>query len=397
MTTGFSIKEMAKLVGQYIGKDGSNIPVLPHPDFWMPLSSNINLLEGFGDVTFTRAGPATYTNKSGELTTAAVDEPRFEKEGILIEGEGTNESLDSGDPLVWSFSGSDNTLVTAEAGQNIDGTNTVHKVEVIAEGVYIFVGADEQINSSEGDTWTYSVWVKEGNVSTGLLGLFDGDILLGEREEIQLTSEWQRFSITRALPNDVSRIRAYVYVEGGNPAVGSTIFVSSQQLEQLPFASSYIPTEGSPVTRAADKLVFNSNGNVPSGQAMTVALDFDAAGYSPDGLNRLFSYYPEGDSFLCYLSETVGTLRIGKGGYIYSIQDMIPPTEGTVAVALDSRGVSGYVDGQQELSPQPMPFNEGTGDFYIGSLTNESRRLFGHIRNFRIWHQTLTNEQIKLI
>ncbi|WP_429969512.1 hypothetical protein, partial [Escherichia coli] len=36
-----------------------------------------------------RASGATYINKSGVLTVAEVDEPRFEREGLLIEGQRT--------------------------------------------------------------------------------------------------------------------------------------------------------------------------------------------------------------------------------------------------------------------------------------------------------------------
>ncbi len=38
-------------------------------------------------VKFKRASKATYINKSGVLTEAAIDEPRFERDGLLIEGK----------------------------------------------------------------------------------------------------------------------------------------------------------------------------------------------------------------------------------------------------------------------------------------------------------------------
>lgn len=41
-------------------------------------------------VPFSRASSATYINKSGALTIAEINEPRFEKEGLLIEGQRTN-------------------------------------------------------------------------------------------------------------------------------------------------------------------------------------------------------------------------------------------------------------------------------------------------------------------
>lgn len=44
-------------------------------------------------VNFSRASTATYINKSGELKTAEINEPRFECDGLLIEGQRTNYML----------------------------------------------------------------------------------------------------------------------------------------------------------------------------------------------------------------------------------------------------------------------------------------------------------------
>ncbi|MBD4209537.1 phage tail protein, partial [Xanthomonas citri pv. citri] len=52
-------------------------------------------------VSFKRASGATYINKSGVLTVAEVDEPRFEREGLLIEGQRTNYHLNSLTPSKW--------------------------------------------------------------------------------------------------------------------------------------------------------------------------------------------------------------------------------------------------------------------------------------------------------
>ena len=55
-------------------------------------------------VKFKRASKATYINKSGVLTEAAIDEPRFEKYGLLIEGQRTNLLINSTNPSKWNKS-----------------------------------------------------------------------------------------------------------------------------------------------------------------------------------------------------------------------------------------------------------------------------------------------------
>ncbi|WP_236942263.1 tail fiber protein, partial [Escherichia sp. MOD1-EC6153] len=77
--------------------------IQPLPDVWIPFNDSLDMITGFapgyksitvGDdvitlpsekvVSFTRASTATYINKSGVLTEAAIDEPRFERDGLLI-------------------------------------------------------------------------------------------------------------------------------------------------------------------------------------------------------------------------------------------------------------------------------------------------------------------------
>ncbi|MEF9714235.1 phage tail protein, partial [Escherichia coli] len=81
----------------------------PLPDVWIPFNDSLDMITGFapgyksitvGDdvitlpsekvVSFTRASTATYIDKSGCFAESAINEPRFEKDGLLIEGQRTN-------------------------------------------------------------------------------------------------------------------------------------------------------------------------------------------------------------------------------------------------------------------------------------------------------------------
>ena len=68
---------------------------LSNPLLDMPLNNNLAMKQGNGQATFTRAGTATYIDIYGVLQTAKVDEPRFEKQGLLMEGVSTNLFLNS--------------------------------------------------------------------------------------------------------------------------------------------------------------------------------------------------------------------------------------------------------------------------------------------------------------
>ncbi|EFE0676371.1 phage tail protein, partial [Escherichia coli] len=71
-------------------------------------------------INFSRASTATYINKSGELKTAEINEPRFECDGLLIEGQRTNFFQNSTDPSKWNKSTS---LDVTETGTDSFGFN----------------------------------------------------------------------------------------------------------------------------------------------------------------------------------------------------------------------------------------------------------------------------------
>ncbi|NAG96404.1 phage tail protein, partial [Escherichia coli] len=104
--------------------------IQPLPDVWIPFNDSLDMITGFspsykkivigddeitmpGDkvVKFKRASTATYINKSGVFSVAKIDEPRFEKEGLLIEGQRTNYFVKSNTPAEWTST------------SNIDKTN----------------------------------------------------------------------------------------------------------------------------------------------------------------------------------------------------------------------------------------------------------------------------------
>ena len=79
----------------------------PFPDVWAPLNDDLRLLAGIApadtitvagtsyplptkSMTFSRSTTGTYIDKAGVMQTAEIDEPRFLKQGLLIEAGATN-------------------------------------------------------------------------------------------------------------------------------------------------------------------------------------------------------------------------------------------------------------------------------------------------------------------
>ncbi len=427
MTTGFSIREMAKLVGQYIGRDGSNIPVLPHPDFWMPLSSNINLLEGFGDVTFTRAGPATYTNKSGELTSAAVDEPRFEKEGILIEGESTNHWINSNNPNAWPSVGSGISFENAEA----NGLNSrVFTVPSTYEGSERLTSIAPPLDIPTSIFTAYFTWLSGAPIVRLRFSSEINDFIADSRisledlsvensasiRESTITQTGSLIKVVVTLDDpEETQTRAEIYVETSGSAVEGSFSILGFQAEQLPFASSYIPTEGSAVTRAAESITVTAEGNLPEGNSpITLSVKVNELSirdgefhHSPQGsYHKLFAVLGDGvnsnQGELARVSRDPDGLltwrwAYGDGGTWYFGADLSRPDHSFVFTSSGNSRRTVYEEGVEialdDATREPVTLTGSV--FNIGHYGGAY--WWGHIRNFRIWHQTLTNEQIKLI
>ncbi len=86
----------------------------------MKIGDNVVQVASDKQVNFSRASTATYINKSGELKTAEINEPRFECDGLLIEGQRTNFFQNSTDPSKWNKSTS---LDVTETGTDSFGFN----------------------------------------------------------------------------------------------------------------------------------------------------------------------------------------------------------------------------------------------------------------------------------
>jgi hypothetical protein len=236
-------------------------------------------------ITFTRASTATFVGADGLIKTAASGAARFdhnpttgESLGLLVEEARTNlvrpsTSFNSGN---WVNYGTG--TVTANAATAPDGTNTAALINYI-DGE----GRQAQIFSptvAVGVTYTYSVYVKAGTSSQCNLFIQDGTGATGEGVRSISSGQnvgngWYRHKITRtivSLFND--KIFLYVNCSGG------TFYAWGAQLEAGAFPTSYIPTTGATVTRAADVATLANTGSsiFPVSAFTTVNSPYGTAG-----------------------------------------------------------------------------------------------------------------------
>jgi hypothetical protein len=224
-------------------------------------------------VTFTRASVGTFVNENGLVTTAASGAARFDHDpvtgkclGLLVEEARTNnllysEQFDNG---YWT---KNNTAVTSNAAIAPDGTLTADLLYTTTSG---FAHVSKVVGSvssapytttiylkSAGFTWAY-VYGAQGN-HFAFFNLIDGTV--GSKTAGITASSissvgngWYRCTVTQT----VTYLTFFVGPADANGSTASTasgtsgIYAWGAQLEKGAFPTSYIPTVGSTVTRAAD-------------------------------------------------------------------------------------------------------------------------------------------------
>ena len=387
---------------------------VPFPDVWIPFSDNLRMLAGYGDdikvgdytvatqASFSRASTATYIDKSGVLRTAAVNEPRFEKEGLLIEGQSTNlitksegwvSSLFADGEWVHSAKDAEGfitvnvkTVATAPEGTHVNfstATTGVHTFSLDVKktpGLYVII----RFYGSAAGPSARTIALREASTSGYTAGVAD----MGAYWRVTMADDFN------ATGSKIARI--YPAGDGGTPS-GSMTYRRTQ-LEALPFASSYIPTNGAAATRAGDVCSIPSAGNYKAvygvnAAEMTVSVNYDAV---QAGVVR----------YICTAETTGGGVSLHS--LVIRSEDLINASVliGNSQLLCAANGLAVYAQ-----IPSARKIRTALGETTFYGLTNayivrpnvdigrrgvnDSGYLFGHIRNFRIWHTALTDAQIK--
>lgn len=399
------------------------------PIYDLNSTAGFALSVGVAGTSITRGSTATYCDRQGTLQVAAVDAPRFEKAGLLVEGASTNRVTYSEDITHANWLGA--ATPTGNTDVAPDGTTTADTIADVSA-----VAFEELHQTISGLTVTdrncVSVFVKKDSTprttrfcklrlqysgSTTELNDMNFDTSTGEfllanagtptsgmtGNVEDFNNSWWRVWIENE-SQDAANTTVNIYFY---PAIGAdsgwvtdvtvtgSAIVWGFQIEALPFPSSYIPTTTAAVTRLADIINF-STANVPSKYAplneISVIIDFDIIGYT-GSQQRFWSF--EGDTYRTMYVDSNETLKVSYGAGINTLAPIVANTKYRAGMTMDGSVLKVYLDGVSlNSAAYSVPSGAITGA-NIGS-GGSSLQLYGHVSRLRIYDKALTDAEMRI-
>ena len=426
----------------------------PLPDVWIPFNDSLDMITGYspgykkvkiGDnvvqvasdkqVNFSRASTATYINKSGELKTAEINEPRFEKEGLLIEGQRTNYMLNSATPASWGKSANMN---VAEVGtdsfgftygkfvcnESLIGQSTTLNMAVVSTSGAVDVSGDnkcvttscrfktdlelllrirfEAFDGSASSNLGYAI-VNTRSLLVEITGVA-ADRLTARVSKDEATG-WifAEATIQASKETYITSAIQYAPKKGGVVESGDYIYLATPQVEDGSCVSSFIISGTTAATRASDMVtvpIKNNLYNLP----FTVLCEVHKNWYkTPNAAPRVFDTggHQTGAAIILGFGSSAdgpdGFPYCGIGGSNRRINENAGLKKMLIGMRVKSERSTCVVSNGKLSSETKTKWEyiRSTATIRIGGQTTAGlRHLFGHVRNFRLWHKELTDAQL---
>ena len=368
--------------GQWATKEGSTLAYNDENDNYKPLPFD-----------FTRASNATVVNKAGLIETVGNGIPRIDFLGntqgaLKLEPQRTNN-------IQWSdlFSASStggyyglywNAIITDNNAISPDGSLNASKVVRGTDNVVIRAGSVVTVSNE----YTATLWAKKGNYDKIMIDIGDE-----AASTITLTDEWQRIETT-ATPT----LNTHVDISMPNSASGDYIYIYGFQVEEGSYATSYIPTQGSAVTRLSDSCSQTPPDGV-IGQtegSIFIELDVNTRALSSswafslnDGTtsNYIGLRRSGGAEFFVHISVSgTTTALIGTG---------ITSGKNKISIGYASNNIIVYVNGVN-VGTDTSSNIPTTSDLQIGNLIS-NRALEDSVSGFKLYNTRLSNAELQAL
>jgi hypothetical protein len=387
-------------------------------------------------VTFTRttgaSNPATYVNSNGYITTATNDQPRFDYDpvtlickGLLIEEARTNnlnyDSLYSNS--YWAKSSTGTTwqgtgllpVITDNYGVAPDGTNTASRLQFNLNGGTTSTdrsGISTFALTLPIATYTSSIYVKPLDATTDaqLLSSLIGFWAAGGSAASSISevgNGWKR--ITRTITSTETSGTFRIQIIGGASTPNTMdLLLWGAQLEAGAFATSYIPTTTTALTRNADVATMTGTNfsdwfNASEGTFYTSSDTYQTS--STRGVlgvgDNTKAFGAAEAMYVTYASNRLGWVAIDGGVTQAALTPVVtqsPNVFGACVFGYKQDSFACATNGSAALTdtsgtiPTPVGLSiGGLSQAWSGATTY----LNGHVAKVMYWPQRLTNNEVQ--
>ena len=291
-------------------------------------------------IAFTRLSRATRINEKGLVEIVSANTPRFDHSynpttristslGLLIEEQRTNLVTHNATDFNYSIN---NQTIPTTTDIAPDGNSVLCKHDLTG-ATSPFLNCRANTTLSAGSTYTMSMWLKgttNFSASFAFVGETTSEIYTNTAN---ITTEWQRFTLTFTLVNTQTSSRLQVFF--GSQGVDKIISIWGVQLELGPYVTTYIPRlAGQQATRPQDSVIVGGDNFRKFYNALestvlwtgrfnaTLPTGVFGAMYSVDSVptsaRTLRAYYNPFNAFGSYVhsgtsaSQTASTTTLGK-------------------------------------------------------------------------------------
>ena len=356
---------------------------------------------------FTRASSATRVNKQGLIETVRPNRPRIDftdntSGHLLLEPSRTNKYPYSNQKVSAGLetfgTGTNSITVTNNYATSPDGSqNAMRMVATCGSTTSDRAGLRDLLSMSASSA-TLSFYAKSNTSSSQTISVhFNGT----NKQTITLTTEWQRFTYT---DTSATSNNSGVEIRGTITDTNVDVLLFGFQMEQAIYATSYIPTEGSSVTRSDDYAIDAGNSDVFSNTELSWFLDIE--GFAEDGTNRYISISDNGGSpytngyNVQYRSD--GNIRVFRNGLDFanaiSIANIDQAVRQKIAIRFKQDDMKVYINGVSQNINASYVFQSMSG---IDSMrftqqnSTTSNAFDGKIYEMRVWNEALTDTQLQ--
>lgn len=362
--------------------------------------------------TFTRASSATRVNESGLIESVASGVPRIDfldnADGhLLLEPSRTNLLTDSEDATSVNWSQG---RVTATANQieSPDGNVSADLIVDTPTTIGTHRMFTPTISALSGTVYTFSIYIKKGTSYRGeinLINLVESSISSGSGTfdlntltstggcsiDLTLVNGYYRVTYTTTCNSTTTgRIALYQYSSSGLRSYTgdgtSTWHIWGAQLEAGSYATSYIPTSGSSVTRVAEDQSSNLN-ILPLNIGNSYTLFFDVDLNTLEN-NKVFLALSNSAGTLSFtIRNNVGGVRLYDNiGASYPVAGILSDTNKFV-LRIDGTSYKIFVSGTSLSGSIATARNLG----YLGSFLGSNTEL--KVNEFKLYDTALSDSE----